>query len=177
MPILLLDLREESELREDRLEATTSSDAIQILRIPSRVLFANVAEINRQLDTNRVSQLWLVCRTGRRSDRAKELYFAEDDRVESIAGGVDAAVARLPSHLTHIKSNTTRFGMQQYMQLMFASILLLLAVAADAYVRFAAMAMAGLILLQVGLKQCWLSLVVPWPQPVDSAHDDDDGNN
>lgn len=174
MHTLLIDLREEAELLENGLESM--SDDLQILHIPSRVLFANVIEINRQLNAGQVSQVWLVCQSGRRSSRAKTLYFPDDDRVVSVAGGVEAVIGQFPHQVKHVKAISARYGMQQYMQLMFAMLLFLLSSAIQMEllsldsVRIVTMALAGLIFLQVSLKQCWLSLIVPWPeklQPLD----------
>jgi rhodanese-related sulfurtransferase len=84
MNIYIIDLRNEDELSEKYL--VTASNKYTILNIPLRYVGFNYNYINNLTRDNLV---YLVCRSGTRSFRAKVEFFSNNDNVKSLGGGLN----------------------------------------------------------------------------------------
>jgi rhodanese-related sulfurtransferase len=126
LPELVIDLREEHELLEKKLVSNGNSNRYEIVNIPSRHIFANVDWIKKQTEKRPV---WLICASGRRSQAIKDQYFATNDGIKSSVGGLtfgfDKQVGEsVDAEHISIQTGEGGLGMQQYMQVAFAMMLL-----------------------------------------------------
>lgn len=124
---IIIDLREEFELLESRMES--SDPSVLIVNIPMRSIFANTSWISRISQTNTV---YLVCRSGVRSNKIKEKYFLNDSNVLSVDGGIKQLSVNPEHVLNKYKINVAKFnggmGLQQYMQMAFVLMLFVILV-------------------------------------------------
>jgi len=156
-PRLYIDLREESEIQAMRVVSNRAD--VEILCIPSRNIFANVAWIRSRL--NDVSFIYLLCRTGSRAGQVKNVYFMEDDAIQSVEGGIYREIDDFK-----LVIGEGSYGMAQYTQLMFAGILaivffLLYARFSPTDVSVVVLLLISMILYQVFTRSCILSRFIP----------------
>ena len=169
LPELVIDLREEHELLENRL--VSPDGTYEIINIPSRHIFANVKWISKQTEKRPV---WLICASGRRSQAIKDQYFGRNDGIKSSEGGLkllsrNGSVGKgLSVDSSHIKvqSGTGGYGIQQIMQMMFALMLSVITIAIFfGLKREYLLVMCGVILAgvvgQLVTKSCLLGKLVP----------------
>ena len=84
-----IDIRDEHELAESQIIAP--NDATLVINIPSRNIFANADWIKSMQE--RGIKITLVCRSASRSQNVKQLYFASDENIVSLEGGLSASEA------------------------------------------------------------------------------------
>lgn len=167
-PELVIDLREEHELLEKIL--ISPHGKYEIINIPSRHIFANVSWINRQTEKRPV---WLICASGRRSQEIKDKYFPKNDGIKSSIGGLTFSngdgnknsESVDGDHIT-IKYGQGGFGIQQYMQIAFAGMLVVALSLVYFNVKrnislFIILAMIVAVLGQTFTKNCMLSKILP----------------
>jgi hypothetical protein len=85
-----------------------------VINIPSRNIFANVDWI-KSLESKGL-KITLICRSANRSQIVKELYFANDENIVSLEGGI-----KNPN--IEMKQLSGSLGLQQILQLVFTVIL------------------------------------------------------
>ena len=164
-PILIIDIREEHEVMTERVEARGNPD-IQIVNIPMRHIAYNVDWINKM---SAKMPVHIICASGNRSGKVKDKYFASNQGIKSFDGGVNllkSGKAGQVSGLTVVPGGQGKFGMNQYMQMMFAAILLVIAgvvyMVADKRVSLGVIAtIVAFIGFQLFSKSCLLSKLIP----------------
>ena len=166
LPELIIDLREEHELLEKKL--VNNGNRYEIVNIPSRHIFANVDWIKKQTEKRPV---WLICASGRRSQAIKDQYFATNDGIKSSVGGLsfgfDKQVGEsVDAEHISIQYGEGGLGMQQYMQVAFAMMLLVPALLVYFKAsRLTILAVIGalivIVLSQTFTKSCLLGKIVP----------------
>lgn len=121
MKTYFIDLREEFELADVKI-IPKSSDII-VINIPMRNIFANKYYIERLVD--QCDRLYLICRSGVRSEKVRKLYFDDNPKVLSYDGGVRALESDndMNVDIDHTES-MFNFGLQQFIQMVFVFILL-----------------------------------------------------
>jgi len=167
-PVLIVDVREENELLESKIVPVAEN--VQVVNIPARHIFANLDWLRSQPGT-----VWLICRSGARSGALKTKYFPEDVNIKSSAGGVGEFMLENKTNdgeNEHINPQTVEiiqgkggFGIQQYLQLAFATMLLVVAllntILPKVQLNYVIYAMICVILYQIYTKSCWLGKMVP----------------
>lgn len=169
---LIIDLREEHELLQSLLVSKNINSEYEIINIPSRHIFANIDWINHQTELRPV---WLICASGRRSLSIKKKYFAKNDGIKSSEGGVKLVQmggCEQGNNGESVKGCELKlnygaggFGMQQYMQLVFAAMLAIVAVLLHFNVKKHVLmmvvgAMIVMVLAQALTKSCLLGNMV-----------------
>ena len=177
LPELVIDLREEHELLENRL--VSPDGTYEIINIPSRHIFANVKWISKKTEKRPV---WLICASGMRSQAIKDQYFGRNDGIKSSEGGLKLLGVRVcaigngnrsgsgtvsvdPSRIK-VQSGKGGYGIQQIMQMMFALMLSVITIAIFfGLKREYLLVMCGVILAgvvgQLVTKSCLLGKLVP----------------
>lgn len=112
MKMIIIDLREENELYDQHLESENT-----IFNIPTRHIQFNVKAIKS------FDKVYLICRTSGRSDKVKTKYFAEDNNVISVKGGLSGDLSEIG---VTVVNGMGGYGFQQKMQMVFVLILLLI---------------------------------------------------
>jgi rhodanese-related sulfurtransferase len=107
-----IDIRDEHELAESQI--ITPNDETLVINIPSRNIFANVDWI-KSLESKGV-KVTLICRSANRSQMVKQLYFANDENIVSLEGGIN-------NPNIEMKQLSGSLGLQQILQLVFTVIL------------------------------------------------------
>lgn len=164
-PILIIDIREEHEVMAERVGASGNSD-IQIVNIPMRHIAYNVDWINKM---SAKMPVHIICASGNRSGKIKDKYFASNQGIKSFDGGVNllkSGKAGQVDGLTVVPGGQGKFGMNQYMQMMFAAILLVIAgvvyMVPDNRVSLGVIAtIVAFISYQLFSKSCLLSKLIP----------------
>jgi len=156
VPRLYIDLREEAEIQTMRV--VSNRPDVEVLCIPSRHIFANVGWIRARA---KAFDICLLCRSGSRSSAVKAFYFADDDTIQSIEGGIYREVDDFK-----LVIGDGSYGMAQYMQLMFAGILgviffLMYAKFNATDISVVVLLFISLILYQVFSRTCLLSRFIP----------------
>jgi rhodanese-related sulfurtransferase len=150
---LWIDIRDEHELAENQIMAP--NDETLIINIPSRNIFANVQWIKSVAKDKKII---LICRSGNRSLNVKRMYFANDENIESLDGGIKNAQIKL-------KGLGGGLGLQQILQLVFAFILVCILCASFFLqldnLRYAIIGIIFFILYQVISKSCLIGKYVP----------------
>ena len=113
--MIVIDLRGEHELKEKYLESVNAD----IINIPMRNIQFNKAYIRNLAKDHKV---YLVCKSGNRSSKVKSKHFPNITNVISYDGGVNNMKL---DDLKVVESGKFGMGMQQYMQIMFAMILVI----------------------------------------------------
>jgi len=113
----IIDIREENELLHTRF--ISKSNHLTILCIPMRVIFANKEFIQ---DKSINHKIYILCRSGRRSDNIKKIFFNDNDNIISLEGGLKS-MDKFSNDIETIKGKGG-FGLMQYIQTMFAFIIL-----------------------------------------------------
>jgi len=113
--MIVIDLREEHELKEKHLQSVNAD----IINIPMRSIEFNKNYIRNLAKDHKV---YLVCKSGNRSSRVKSKHFPNIANVISYEGGVNNMKL---DDLKVVESGKVRIGIQQYMQIMFAIILVI----------------------------------------------------
>jgi len=163
--IILIDLREEFELLEKHLKS--NDENVLILNIPTRAIFANKDVINKLSET---SEIYVMCRSGCRSGKVKDLYFPENENVISLEGGIND-ISENPEwkNKVEVVSEKGGMGIQQYVQMTFIAILFVLLVLVHMDVKKLHMeiVIASIILFltyQVMSKGCLIGSIIPLPK-------------
>ena len=156
---IIIDLREEFELLE--LKMVSQDPSVLIINIPSRSIFANKSWISR---LSKDHKIYLVCKKGIRATNIKNTYFKNNKNIV-IGGGVKAEL-KLPKNKVQLVNGPGGLGMQQYVQLVFVCILLLLLVlhyfnADKKYIMGLLVLFILFIGAQVITKGCLISSIVP----------------
>lgn len=165
-PELVIDLREEHELLDEKIVSTDGT--YEIVNIPSRHIFANLDWINKQTEKRPV---WLLCASGRRSQAIKDKYFSSNDGIKSSYAGLAFGFGKEigehidGGHVTIVKGRGG-YGIQQLMQLAFASMLIIVMTLVFFNVRRdIVLSVTGLMIImvlgQVFTKSCLLGKIVP----------------
>ena len=165
LPELVIDLREEHELLENRL--VSPDGTYEIINIPSRHIFANVEWITKQTEKRPV---WLICASGRRSQAIEEQYFGHNDGIKSSEGGLkfgsgSGKVSVDPSRI-EVQPGTGGFGIQQIMQMMFAFTIFVITIAIffglkREYLLLLCGAILTMVVGQIFTKSCVLGRLLP----------------
>lgn len=153
---IIIDVREESELKEMHLE--TDSVELEIINIPMRHIQFNIPYINRLADNGKV---YLMCKSGVRASKVKNKYFSNNDNVVTLEGGITKIKDSefkddVEEKVSGKKSN---LGMQQYMQIMFMFIMVIafvLIIYDQRYAMLYVMIVIVMILYQLFTKSCVL---------------------
>ena len=162
--MLVIDIREETELLDVHLES--ENPLIDIINIPERNIFANVDYINKL--SEKYSLIYLICKTGERSDGVKKRYFSTSSAIRSYQGGwkdLELRKEKIKIDVIHNYS-LLNMGPQQYMQ--FIIVLFLISMIgmniwniSIIYINLCLALMAGFILFQVFTKSCLVTSVIP----------------
>jgi rhodanese-related sulfurtransferase len=153
---IIIDVREESELKEKHLE--TDSVELEIINIPMRHIQFNIPYIKRLADNGKV---YLMCKSGTRANKVKNKYFSNNDNVVTLEGGITKIKdSEFKDDVKEISSGKkSNLGMQQYMQIMFMFIMLIsfvLIIYDQRYAMLYVMIVIVLILYQLFTKSCVL---------------------
>lgn len=153
---IILDVREESELKEKHLE--TDSVELEIINIPMRHIQFNIPYIKRLADNGKV---YLMCKSGTRANKVKNKYFSNNDNVVTLDGGITKIKnSEFKDDVKEISSGKkSNLGMQQYMQIMFMFIMLIsfvLIIYDQRYAMLYVMIVIVMILYQLFTKSCVL---------------------
>jgi len=160
--MIILDVREEDEIAEYYVNPV--NDNLQMLYIPSRMIFANVPYLKK---VARTEKIWIMCKSGRRAQKVKDKYFADVDSIKVIKGGIigieeEEGVER---EFYEIVKNGRKYSPQQVMQFVFAFMLIVLVFIYWFYNRYfliAAGVIIGIVLVQAFTKFCLLGMIIPW---------------
>jgi rhodanese-related sulfurtransferase len=153
---IILDVREESELKEKHLE--TDSVELEIINIPMRHIQFNIPYIKRLADNGKV---YLMCKSGTRANKVKNKYFSNNDNVVTLEGGITKIKNNeFKDDVKEISSGKkSNLGMQQYMQIMFMFIMIIafvLIIYDQRYAMLYVMIVIVMILYQLFTKSCVL---------------------
>jgi rhodanese-related sulfurtransferase len=162
--VILIDLREEFELLEKQLKST--NEEVLILNIPTRAIFANKDVIN---DLSETSEIYVMCRSGCRSGKVKDLYFPKNENVISLKGGINDIDNSIFKEDVKVISGKGGIGVQQYVQMAFIAMffVLLVLVHMDVNKLHMEIIIASIILFltyQVMSKGCLIGSIVPLPK-------------
>lgn len=148
-----IDIRDEHELAENQI--ITPNDETLVINIPSRNIFANVDWI-KSLESKGV-KVTLICRSANRSQMVKELYFANDENIVSLEGGI-----KNPN--IEMKQLSGSLGLQQILQLVFTIILTCILLASFymniQHLRYVIIGIIFFIIYQVVSKSCLIGKYV-----------------
>lgn len=156
---IYIDIREEHELLEKYI--TSVNEKIFVISIPMRNLFSNLEWI-RKIQT----PIIIVCRTGQRAKQVKTHYFDGNTNITILEGGITSIKENSLDGIKIVYGNSG-YGQQQYLQIMFASILtlvLLLLVFNFQYTTYIIIGFISMILYQVLNEKCYLAKILPFPQ-------------
>lgn len=155
---IFLDIRDEQELLDRHL--VSNDPSFCVLNIPSRNVFANVSFLTGI--AKKGVKIHLVCRSGNRTNVVKNTYFSDVPNIVSVDGGINKV-----SHpgVSVVEDGPGGMGQQQYIQLMFACILIVLLglsmyMSVD-YFRVVIVALISFILYQVYSKSCLVGSRIP----------------
>ena len=157
---IIIDVREESELKEKHLE--TDSVELEIINIPMRHIQFNIPYIKRLADNGKV---YLMCKSGTRANKVKNKYFSNNDNVVILEGGITKIKeSEFKDDVKEISSGKkSNLGMQQYMQIMFMFIMLIgfvLIIYDQRYAMLYVMIVIVMILYQLFTKSCVLGKIM-----------------
>lgn len=157
---IIIDVREESELKEKHLE--TDSVELEIINIPMRHIQFNIPYIKRLADNGKV---YLMCKSGTRASKVKNKYFSNNDNVVTLEGGITKIKeSEFKDDVKEINSGKkSNLGMQQYMQIMFMFIMLIgfvLIIYDQRYAMLYVMIVIVMILYQLFTKSCVLGKIM-----------------
>lgn len=157
--IYLIDLREEQELTKSRI--ISKDENLTIISIPQRYIFANKEFID---NISKDSKVYLLCRSGNRSGNIKNKYFKNNDNVISIEGGLKS-LEQFGDKIELVYGKGG-FGMQQYMQIVFAFVIIgtIIAIFMNVkklYLMIGLGLFVAFILYQIFSNSCILSKFVP----------------
>ena len=170
--VIIIDIREEHELRESWLEPKDGN--VEIVNIPSRNIFANVDWVRVQSSR---APVWILCASGNRSKKVKDMYFPNNQGIRSAEIGVkqlksfDTQSAVSLDEFTRdrvvVRTGDGGLGLQQYMQLAFVMMLTIVGMSIYLFpTKTYSLAIIGLmitfILSQTLTKGCLMSKVLPW---------------
>lgn len=160
--IVLIDIREESECMEKYM--VSSNQSVSIMNIPMRHIGFNKRWIEDKASNGLV---YLVCRSGNRSDKVKSLYFKDNINIMSLEGGI-SNIKIFPGVAIIIDKGG--WGRQQYIQFVFLAILLsFIWLLYNYYSRIDMMliisAISVFILYQILSKSCYMERLVPLFNP------------
>lgn len=158
--IYIIDLREENELGKSRIISRNNN--VTVISIPSRHIFANKEFITNLSNQGKV---YLLCRSGNRSLQIKNKYFKNNENITSIDNGLKA-LDQFGDNIEIIKGSSG-LGMQQYMQIVFAFIIIgtIIAIFMNVkkiYVLIALTLVLLFILYQIFSSSCILSKIIPY---------------
>ena len=158
--IYIIDLREENELGKSRIISRNNN--VTVISIPSRHIFANKEFITNLSNQGKV---YLLCRSGNRSLQIKNKYFKNNENITSIDNGLKA-LDQFGDNIEIIKGSSG-LGMQQYMQIVFAFIIIgtIIAIFMNVkkiYVLIALTLFLLFILYQIFSSSCILSKIIPY---------------
>jgi len=158
--IYIIDLREENELGKSRIISRNNN--VTVISIPSRHIFANKEFITNLSNQGKV---YLLCRSGNRSLQIKNKYFKNNENITSIDNGLKA-LEQFGDNIEIIKGSSG-LGMQQYMQIVFAFIIIgtIIAIFMNVkkiYVLIALTLFLLFILYQIFSSSCILSKIIPY---------------
>ena len=158
--IYIIDLREENELGKSRIISRNNN--VTVISIPSRHIFANKEFITNLSNQGKV---YLLCRSGNRSLQLKNKYFKNNENITSIDNGLKA-LEQFGDNIEIIKGSSG-LGMQQYMQIVFAFIIIgtIIAIFMNVkkiYVLIALTLFLLFILYQIFSSSCILSKIIPY---------------
>jgi rhodanese-related sulfurtransferase len=150
-----IDIRDEHEVAESQI--VSPNDETLVINIPSRNMFANVEWI-KSMEANGI-KVTLICRSANRSQNVKKLYFANNENIVSLDGGITNPGIKIK------KLNSLGFGIQQILQLVFAIILTCILIASYYLqinkLRYAMVGVIFFILYQIVSKSCLIGKYVP----------------
>lgn len=161
MKDIIIDIREEHELKGKKIGEV--NDNYVIYYIPQRFIGFNQEWIK---DYSKKEKVYILCKKGKRAKKIKDTYFKNEPNVIVLEGGID----NIQTYFRDIqfKENNSKFhfGPQQYMQMMFIFILLILF-----YLIYSSISKLILypfiifiilfILLQIFTKSCILTQFIP----------------
>jgi rhodanese-related sulfurtransferase len=153
---IIIDVREESELKEKSLE--TDSVELEIINIPMRHIQFNLPYIKRLVDNGKV---YLMCNSGTRANKIKKKYFSNNDNVLTLEGGITKIKDSefKDDVVEKISEKKSNLGMQQYMQIMFMLMMIIvfiLIIYDRRYAMLFVMIIIVMILYQLFTKSCVL---------------------
>jgi len=160
--MIILDIREEDEITEMRIQPV--NDDLQVLYIPSRMIFGNVDFLLRMAKTNKI---WIMCKSSRRAQKVKDMYFKDVDSIKVIKGGILQISDEndINKELYKIIYGNRTLSIQQIMQIIFIILLIGLCFVYWFYNKYYLMVagvIIGIVLLQVIMRFCLLGMIIPW---------------
>nr|QKF94903.1 rhodanese-related sulfurtransferase [Fadolivirus 2] len=159
---ILIDIREEFELLEKQIMATTST--VLVLNIPMRAIFANKTWIDQ---ISKSTPVYIICRSGNRSKKVKDKYFKKNDNVISVDGGVkEIHKNKQFKDMVKIVNGQGGFGLQQFMQLVFICMLLIIMTLMyfnvdKMYTMTLVLSFILFIIYQLYMQSCLISSILP----------------
>ncbi len=152
---IIIDIREEHELLENKLEPKDNSTIV--FNIPMRHIGFN-KDLIKSLSKN--IKVYITCKSGNRSGKVKNLYFAKNKNIYSVEGGYKNV-----ENVNIIKSSGG-LGLMQYMQTVF--VLILISILTMHYYQVSNNKIIGFIvfvllfiLYQLVTKSCIMSKILP----------------
>lgn len=161
---IIIDIREESELLEKNL--STEDKNILIFNIPMRHIIFNKDTIKKLSENNKV---YVMCKSGNRSQKVKDLYFKKNKNIISLDGGINNIKENKEFDKIRINSGNGGNGLLQYMQLVFVIIMSIMIVLLYAridpkYIMYFSIFVLIFILYQLLSKSCIMSKIIPLPR-------------
>ncbi len=161
MKNIIIDIREEHELKDKRIEE--NKDYL-IYHIPQRFIVFNKDIINILSENNKI---YIMCRSGKRAENIKNKYFSNNTNIEVLEGGIENINNKFNNIKIKENKSLFNFGPQQYMQLMFVFILfiilfLIIFKVKFIYIYVLILLFIFMILYQVFTKSCYLTKFIPF---------------
>lgn len=165
--IYIIDIREEHEVLKERIIINNNINNIILFSIPSRHIKWNKEAIEYLSQENKENKVYIVCRSSRRSNKVKNDYFSDNDNIISIEGGLNN-IEKISPNIKVQKENKNIFqtyGIQQYMQLLFAillsiTLLLITFKVPILYITIWLVSLILFIIYQLYTKSCLLSQII-----------------
>lgn len=125
MSFLYIDIREENEILDYQIKPKNGESNVTVINIPTRNIFANVDYINQL--SEKYDTVYIICRTGRRSQQVKDKYFHNNSKIFSYQGGWKWGPAYDYNPNIELVDNYSLFNMapRQYMQSVIVLFLML----------------------------------------------------
>jgi len=162
--IIIIDIREEFELLGKQMHSVDPS--VFVINIPMRSIFANTDWIN---ELSQSHNIYIICRHGIRASKVKDKYFKDNKNIISLDGGITKLeINNIFDNKIKLIHGKGGLGLQQYTQIMFASILTVLAILLyfdidKKYVISLIVLIVLFILYQLLTNVCYLFKFLPLP--------------
>jgi hypothetical protein len=156
--IILIDIRNDTECMEKYL--ISNNKLISIYNIPMNHIAFNKKWI---VELSNDAYVYIICKSGNRSDQVKNMYFRDIQNIISLEGGISNI--KIFDGIAIIVDRGG-FGKMQYVQFSFLAILLTISVLIyQHYSRIDMLIILSLIILfilyQILSKTCYIEKIIP----------------